>query len=238
MRSAQRKSLFVALGLAAIVASSALACEEQAIMHPRVTLDPPNPPPVVAKASAAAPAASLPDWHKNDANPENKVGQFTWDNVNPKFVAAVASYSSELRQLVAGKIEITAVGRCLKDLGDAIATVPHPTGVDVQSAGERIRIEAARASGAAPAPPGQPAPQKDSIKAALTIASATFAELGRGPYKVEGVVNGNRELEEAVPDITPLGALESHQNEIYRSLQRVEPILRAIEVEAAKRPAR
>ncbi len=169
---------------------------------------------------------------------ENKVGQFAWDNVDPKFVNAVASYSSELRQLVGAKIEITAVARCLKSLGDAIASIPRANGVDVQSAGEKIRSEAARAAGAPPAGPGAPAPQKDSIKAALTIASATFAELGRGPYKVDAVVNGTRDLEEAVPDITPLGALDSHQTEIYRALQRVEPILRALELEAAKRPAR
>jgi hypothetical protein len=228
----------LAFALVVTVASAAVACEDQAIMQPHATPDPPEPVAAAPRQTAAPPAASQPDWHKNDQNPDNRAGQFAWDNVDPKFVSAIAGYGSDLRQMVGQKIDAAAVSRCLKNLGEAIATVPRPAGVDVRAAGEKIKDEASKAAIAPPAAPGAPSPQKESIKAALTIASATFAELGRSSYKVEAVVSGTRDLDEALSDITPLGALESHQNEIYRSLQRVEPVLRALQTEAAKRPAR
>ncbi|HVY44960.1 MAG TPA: hypothetical protein VHB21_03735, partial [Minicystis sp.] len=145
--------------LCAAACAAALGCEEQPYMQPRVTPDPPAPPGVGAPGLVAStapapnpsglgPTLDLPEWHKNDKNPENHVGQYAWSNVDPRFVTAVANFGSEYRKLVAAPIEVTAVARCLASLGDALEAVPQPGAVDVKGAGERIKAEAARAAGA------------------------------------------------------------------------------------------
>ncbi|HEY4121133.1 MAG TPA: hypothetical protein VGM56_24885 [Byssovorax sp.] len=221
----------------AVVALALAGCTEAAVMQtpPEEAATPVAP---VAPAPAAPTIASLPAWHQNDANPQNKAGDFRWEKLDPRFVASVAAYSTELHALLATSVDRAPVARCLRDLADAIERVPRPGSVDTKAAAARVRVEADRFASADAAYPGTPSAQKEALDAALRAAAGAFVELSRTTYVVAPVASASRELEASIDAITPLGALASHQTQIYKALEHAEVALKAIQVEAAERAKR